>query len=377
MNLKSLLLCSDEKILRVLRRTMDDLEIDVDHCTNAEVALSQLTRERFEAVIVDCAGPGAVEVLRNARTAPHNRRAVAVAILDPNSGLRSAFELGATFVLYKPVTMERAKSSFRAARALMKKERRHHARVSAQVSVEMSSGESGSRLTVHTRDVSEGGLAVSLPRRSHLTGRWRLSFTLPGSERPLAVDAVLAWEGKETQVGLRFEDPSADVIGELREWIRHNSQDAWEFDPAIPCQLVNLSPGACYLKVDSPFPVFTRVTLSLRVAGNVLRAEGVVRITHPERGMGVQFTQSTPEHRALLEKFLGSLAENRDAPELTVEPEGFEAEPSSTPTAAQVSREDGDPLLRLFREQAELSADLFLEALQQQGGTRAAASASA
>jgi len=116
MTLKSLLLCSDEKIGRVLRRTLGDLDISVEHCTSAETALRHLTRDRFEAIIVDCAGPGAADVLRGARTAPCNKRAIAVAILDPEAGLRSAFEIGAHFILYKPVSAERAKSSFRAAR---------------------------------------------------------------------------------------------------------------------------------------------------------------------------------------------------------------------------------------------------------------------
>ena len=145
MNLKSLLLCADEKIVRVLRRTLGDLEIGVELCANSEMALRKLTRERFEAIIVDCAGPGAADVLRCARTSPCNKRAVAVAILDPESGMRSAFEAGANFVLYKPVSAERAKSSFRAARALMKKERRRNARVAVRIPVEMSSRESGAR----------------------------------------------------------------------------------------------------------------------------------------------------------------------------------------------------------------------------------------
>src|SRR3984893_3069683 len=133
MNLKSLLLCSDEKIVRILRRTLGELDISVEHCASSEIALRHLTRGRFEAIIVDCAGPGAAEVLSVVRTSPCNQRAVAVAILDPAIGLRSAFELGANFILYKPVTAERAKSSFRAARALMKKERRRNTRVPVQI----------------------------------------------------------------------------------------------------------------------------------------------------------------------------------------------------------------------------------------------------
>ena len=163
MNLKSLLLCSDEKIVRVLRRTLGELDISVEACATAEIALRHLTRGRYEAIIVDCAGPGAGDVLGVVRTSPGNLRAVAVAILDPDTGLRSAFELGANFILYKPVTAERAKSSFRAARALMKKERRRNTRVPIRFPVEMSSRESGVRLKVNTTDLGEGGLAVSLP----------------------------------------------------------------------------------------------------------------------------------------------------------------------------------------------------------------------
>ncbi len=124
MSLKALLLCSDEKIVRVLRRVLGDLDIAVELCANADTALRKLTRQRFEAIIVDCADDGANDVLRSARSAPCNKQAVAVAIVEPIVGLKAVFDVGAHFVLYKPVSSERAKSSFRAARALMKSERR-------------------------------------------------------------------------------------------------------------------------------------------------------------------------------------------------------------------------------------------------------------
>src|ERR1700683_1231634 len=191
MNLKSLLLCSDEKIVRVLRRTLGDLDISVELCASSEIALRKLTRERFEAIIVDCAGPGAAAVLRSARMAPCNKRAIAVAILDPEIGLRSAFEIGANFILYKAGSGERAESSFRAARALMKKERRRNSRVSVNIPVEMTSRESDVRFKVNTSDLGEGGLAVSLPRRGKPSGRWKVVFTLPGSAKALVVSAVV------------------------------------------------------------------------------------------------------------------------------------------------------------------------------------------
>src|SRR5580692_9362190 len=139
MTLKSLLLCSDEKIVRVLRRVLGDLDIGVELCADADSALRKLTRERFEAIIVDVTDDGASDVLRSARSAPCNKQAVAVAIVEPVIGLKAVFGLGAHFVLYKPVSSERAKSSFRAARALMKSERRRNARVAVEIPVVMRS----------------------------------------------------------------------------------------------------------------------------------------------------------------------------------------------------------------------------------------------
>jgi c-di-GMP-binding flagellar brake protein YcgR len=379
MNLQALLLCSDEKIVRVLRRTLGDLDIGVELCASSEIALRKLTRERFEAIIVDCAGPGAAAVLRSARSAPCNKRAVAVAILDPEVGLRSAFEIGAHFILYKPVSVERSKSSFRAARALMKKERRRNSRLPVHIPVEMSN-EAGANFRVITNDLGEGGLAVSLPgRRNKARGRWQVSFTLPGSSTALKMDAEFAWEGTGSQVGLRFQNPAPEAARQLREWLGVNSPDGEKDDPPARCQLTDLSLGGCYLDISSPFPISTRVTLSMRAAGTELRTEGVVRVMHPDKGMGVEFTKATPEHRTLLEKFLSLLTENRDVlPEMLVEPEGLETEAPEVAQVSAASSESEDLLLGLFRTQAGLSSDAFLvELRKQRGATAAAAGASA
>ena len=122
--------------MRVLRRVLSDLEISVEQCTTADSAVRRLTRQRFEAVIVDCSDEGvAANVLKSVRSAPCNKHAVAVAIIDGQKAVRSAFALGAHFALYKPISPERARTSFRAARALMKCERRRNARVAIEIPV--------------------------------------------------------------------------------------------------------------------------------------------------------------------------------------------------------------------------------------------------
>jgi hypothetical protein len=93
---------------------------------------------------------------------------------------------------------------------------------------------------------------------------------------------------------------------------------------------------------------------------------------HPDKGMGVEFTQTTAEHRTLLENFLGVLTENRDVrPELLVEPEGMETGTSQGPRLAAASGEVEDTLLALFRMQAALPVDSFLAELRKQRGAAA------
>lgn len=380
MSLKTLLLCSDAKIVRVLRRVLGDLDIAVDLCADADSALRKLTRQRFEAIIVDCAENGANDVLRSARSAPCNKQAVAVAIVEPIVGLKAVFEVGAHFVLYKPVSSERAKSSFRAARALMKSERRRNVRVAVQIPVVMRSPGAGGNMKVSTIDLSEGGMAVSIPRGRRPTGRWQIAFTLPGTQTTLELPAEFAWEGTGDQAGLRYQQISPDATRQLREWLKQNSPEAEPDDPPIRCQLTDLSMGGCYLEISSPFPASSRVALSMRAGGVEVRAQGVVRIMHPDKGMGIEFTQATPEHRSAVGKFLEVLNENRTLlPELLVEPEGLDSAPSSA--KAPLSDTD-DPLLQLFYGES-LTAEAFHEAMRKQrtmppaAATRAAASAHA
>ena len=374
MGLKSLVLCSDDKIVRVLRRVLGDLEIEADLAPASDLALRKLTRQRFEAIIVDSSEAGAADVLRSARTAPCNKHAVAIALADPSVALRSVFDSGAHFVLYKPVMMERAKSTFRAARALMKSERRRNVRVPVQIPVTIHT--SGKReMWVKTVDLSEGGMAVAMSGRHRPSGTWQIQFTLPGMDAPIALQAEFAWEGSKEQAGLRFLQVPPDTTLKLREWLKQNSPDAEPDDPPIRCQLTDLSLGGCYLEVSSPFPARSRVSVLMRAGEVEARVQGVVRIMHPDSGMGVEFMQSTAEHRAAIESFLSTLTANAALqPELLVQPEGLE--PHSQPGQLPAEMQD-DPLLQLFYRES-LAPEIFHEELRKQrcipsGASQAAA----
>ena len=369
MSLKSLVLCSDEKIVRVLRRVLNDLDIEIEHCTEPDGALRKLTRQRFEAVIIDCTDlKTATAVLKGARSAPVNKRAIAVAIMDGHNGLRSAFDMGAHFVLYKPVSSERAKSSFRAARALMKRERRRNARVPVQVQVTLNNRVSGFTQKVASTDLSEGGMAIQMSKRQQDAGPWEVRFTLPGAENSFELTGEVAWHNPGGQVGIRFTSLAVDMAHELRQWLNHNAPEGEKDDPPVRCKLTDLSLGGCYLEIPSPFPVRTRIVLAMRVANIELRVEGVVRVMHPDIGMGVEFTQRTSEQRNHVEKFIQALMNaGETVPELMVEPEGLESEATLLSRRSGPAASEGeDPLLDLFLQKASLPSELFLNELRKQ-----------
>ena len=370
MNLKSLLVSSDEKTVRVLRRVLSDLEIDVEHCSTADDAIHRITRQRFEAIIVDGANAGeAGSVLQGAKAAPVNRRALGIVLVEAPVGLKGGFEMGAHFVLHKPLAVERAKASFRAVRALMKRERRLQLRVAVQIPVEcFGSG----RYKAQTIDLCEGGMAIQFSGRVAKESPLRFSLDLPGMNGKLELHGDLAWEGDGDKAGVRFKDATDEDRSILRQWLNSQLSEPEQDDPPVNCRLSDLSRGGCYLTTNSPFPRGTRVILSVKTADLVVRAGGIVLVAHPEFGMGMEFLQSTAEQREQTQRMTKTLRASADkSPELQVEPDGLEtSSPDDSVDAFQASatKGTGDALVDLFRRKFEVPVETFLQQMREQRG---------
>ena len=377
MGLKSLLLSSDEKTVRVLRRVLSDLEIDVEHCTAVDEAIRRITRQRFEAIIADGANvEDAGSLLRGAKAAPVNKRALTVVLVEAPVGLKGGFELGAHFVLHKPLAVERAKASFRAVRAMMKRERRLQLRVPVQIPVECF-GWGSRRYRAETLDLCEGGMAIQFSERAKKENSLRFSFELPGMISQgmghiVEIHGELAWEGDGARAGVRFVNATDDQRNALRQWLNSQLAEPEQDDPPVTCRLTDLSLGACYLATNSPFPRRTRVILKIRTADLEIRAGGIVLVAHPEFGMGVEFLQSTTEQRDQVLRMITTLRANGDkSPQLQVEPDGLETSSSDKSVAmfqsfgTESSRAD-DTLVNLFRQKSETPVEVFLEQMRAQ-----------
>jgi len=369
MSLKSLLLSSDDKTVRILRRVLSDLEIGVEHCATAEAAVHKLTRQRFEAIVVDCSSVDeAGSVLRSAKSAPGNSRAIAIVLVEAGVGLRGGFEMGAHFVLHQPLSSERAKASFRAVRALMKRERRRQLRVAVQVPLECRGFGSSITYKAKTLDLCEGGMAIQFPGPIPKETSLRFVLELPGMDRKFEVEGEWAWEGHREQAGVRFKTVTEEQRDMLRQWLNSQLPEPEHDDPPVTCMLTDLSLGGCYLKSVSPFPQGTRVSLSIMTGGLKVRASGVVRVAHAEFGMGVEFIQTTPQQHDQVHRMIEKLrASGSKSPELQVEPEGLESPTGEAPEPQVPGIED--PLVELFRYKAQIPVEAFLEQMREQRQT--------
>jgi hypothetical protein len=140
-------------------------------------------------------------------------------------------------------------------------------------------------------------------------------------------------------------------------------------------RLTDISGGACYLETTTPFPVDTPILLSIRVLNVECLLEGVVRVSHAQTGIGVEFTGAPAQDQRLkIEELIARLTGNRDIPRIFVgRKEGREAGRKETLQPATPVLTDAtpdtsmpDPLLELIREGAALSMEQFLNDLRAQ-----------
>jgi len=136
-------------------------------------------------------------------------------------------------------------------------------------------------------------------------------------------------------------------------------------------RLTDISAGACYLETAMPFPADTPVVLSIRESNAECLLEGVVRVSHAQTGMGVEFTPVQAfDQRARVGELIGRLVSNREVPRIFVGriEGGKEGERATLtpPSDTAQHAESPDPLLELVRSGASLTAEQFLNDLRAQ-----------
>jgi CheY-like chemotaxis protein len=358
MALTSLVVCADLKAVQVLSQILRELNIEAEHCGDLAQATARLAAQHFDAVVVDCQDQmPAIELIAGVRKAQINRSTLIIALVDGREQVRDIFGQGANFIVYKPVSAERAGSSLRAARGLMAREKRGKLRVSlhAPASITYANAEN---VAATLLDLSEDGLAIQAERRLPPRCKVYFQFNLPGEKSSVRVSGDVVWQDSSGRVGIRFVDVPQTSRRTMNEWIKSSlarlaeaEQNAPQSEPAPPqktlarfaglglsaassnrriqtrracrlsadvfrlgegvpnrCTLSDVSTGGCYVETQSPFPAHTVLDIVVRTQDMKLRVRGTVQVVHPGFGMGVQFSLNTADERQQVKQLIAAQA---------------------------------------------------------------------
>src|SRR5438132_1208373 len=328
MALKSLIVCADTKALQVLRQIFEDLGVGVEHCEHSSLATSRVATGSFDAIVIDAADPNGLQLMSTARHSSENHTSLIVVLVDPREQVRELFTQGANFVLYKPITPERAVSSLRAARGMMRREKRGKLRIRlhARATIAYANAEN---VAATLLDLSEDGLAIQAERRLPPRCKVYFQFNLPGDKSAVRLSGDVVWQDSSGRVGIRFVDVPQTSRRTLNQWIKGSltrlataeenaprsepqrpsqplaphlaglglsaessnrriqsryacrlSADVFRLGEGVPnrCTLSDISTGGCYVETPAPFPARTILEIVVRTKDLKLRVRGMVQV---------------------------------------------------------------------------------------------------
>jgi DNA-binding response OmpR family regulator len=375
MTLLSLLISTDDPACEVLRRVLPASGIAVERFSDLAAAIDRLRQQRFDALIIDFENAqAAADVFAEGRRLNSGSAPVTVALVAERAQVRAILRGGAHFVLYKPLSEEKAKAGLRAVTALLNRERRRAYRVPVQAPVELTLTDARQAEGI-LLDLSETGMDVLTAEPQAPATMLKFRFVLPDGSLEVQAHGQVAWAKPNGQTGVHFLDLDESVKAQLQVWLTAAAAaHRVGADESVPhCELTDLSLGGCYVETDSPFPEHALVDLCLRANEMAVHTEGMVRVAHPGHGMGVEFPSRTPEQRAQVGNLIGFL---RGCPEsmlemsvspraLTADLSQFESGPHSAAEGAE-EEELQDPLLELLRQASTMQEDEFLDELRRQ-----------
>jgi hypothetical protein len=374
MDLHALVVCPDQDSASLLMLILSELGMGAEHTPSISRGLELIESQRFDAIVLDYrADQSSEEFLARLRQSAKNRASMLIAVVDSGFNARPVFGLGANFVLYRPLSAERARISLRAARGLMTRERRRAPRtpVGSTVNVAYPGAPETNALLA---DLSDGGTLIHSPKRLPPACKVYFEFELPGQRQLVRLSGEVAWQDASGRTGIRFLDVPQSSRRLMQTWLQHNNvrpasgkssatapasdspaahsrlgrepqpeskdpdlvsnagnrrvefrlacklgAEVYRLGTSVPnrCVLSDISEGGCYVEMPSPFTGHSGVEILVRTTDAKVRIKGQIMTTHPGFGMGVRFVFNDSVEREEILRLLAVLAAG---PELDEQP---------------------------------------------------------
>ena len=346
MSLAALLVGADENADRILSSLLEELNISVHSSKDFAEAWSCTQQTQFDALFVDChRDTEAQHLIRRVRDSATNKAALIAAMVDHQNQVKDILSSGANFILYKPISRERTANSMRAARDLIRRERRVSPRLPVHSSAKIDyAGNEG--VSADVLNLSQEGIAFHAPRDLPPCCKVYFQFSLPAEPAIVRLSGEVMWQDAHGRVGLRFSHVPQSSRRVLQQWIdhsMHSNATAQDVNRAVPedsgvnrltaslgllsqsapdrrdptrkpctlsaevhaigndvpnrCTITDVSFGGCYVETTNPFAIGAALEIVVRTADAKVSLPGMVQKTDPGFGMGVKFLSQTERQK--------------------------------------------------------------------------------
>jgi len=182
-------------------------------------AMELASRRHLDGLVIDCDDvPGGAKALAHVRSSRANKQSLILAVVNGSTSAEAALDLGASFVLSKPIQQARLRSILDIAVPKMEREHRRYFRYQVDLPVRFRNP-LGQSFNARMKNVSEGGLAIKLVDPVRLEGVVIVEFELPSVEpRAFHAKADVVWSDSFV-MGLRFLYIEKDSGVALQTWL--------------------------------------------------------------------------------------------------------------------------------------------------------------
>jgi len=219
MALDCLVVTCDPTLLGQIKANFSARGASLDLRQDSASAVELASRRHWDGLIIDCDDvAGGTEALVNMRSSRSNQQTLIIAVLNGSTSAETALDLGANFVLCKPIEESRLRGVLDVALPKMEREHRRYFRYDIDLPVRFQN-HLGQSFSTKMKNVSEGGMAIELVDPVHLKGVVPVDFDIPSVEpQAFHAKADIVWSDSFA-MGLRFLHIEKDCELALQSWL--------------------------------------------------------------------------------------------------------------------------------------------------------------
>jgi CheY-like chemotaxis protein len=219
MGLQCLIVTSDPGLLGPFKASLNEHQASLDMRQDSASATELAFRRHWDGVVIDCDDvPGGRELIAQVRQSRSNKQTLIFAVVNGSTSTDTVLDLGASFVLSKPLQESRLRSVLDLAVPKMEREHRRYFRYDADLPLRISNHD-GQAFRALMQNVSEGGLAVKPIDPLTLEGVVNVEFDLPSVDpQVFHARADVVWR-EAFVIGLRFLHVEKDSRAALEAWL--------------------------------------------------------------------------------------------------------------------------------------------------------------